>query len=74
MRVDDLINGKDGRLRWIPAMSKEWGRLAQGNDVGVTATDTVDFIAFKDVPKHRKVTYTNFACNYRPLKDEKWRI
>ena len=45
LRMDDLINGKDGRLRWIPAMSNEWGRLAQGNDAGITATDTVDFIS-----------------------------
>ena len=55
-------------------MSNEWGRLAQGNDAGVSATDTVDFIPFQDIPTNKKVTYTNFACDHRPLKDEKWRI
>ena len=74
LKVDDLLRGSNGPKRWIPAMSNEWGRLAQGNDAGVTATDTVDFVSFCEIPKHKKVTYTNFACDYRPLKEEKWRI
>ena len=74
LKVHQLLNGKDGPKRWTPALSNEWGRLAQGNDTGVTATDTIDFISFQDVPKHKKVTYTNFTCDYRPLKEEQWRI
>ena len=74
LKVNDLLQGPDGPNRWIPAMSNEWGRLAQGNDGGVTATDTVDFVPFSTVPINKKVTYTNFACDHRPLKEEEWRI
>ena len=72
--IDKLLNGKDGKTKWNPALSNEWGRLAQGNDNGVEYTNTIEFIAYKDVPLNRKVTYTSFVCDYRPLKKEKWRI
>ena len=26
------------------------------------------------VPNHKKVTYANFVCTYRPKKSEPWRI
>ena len=74
LNVDQLLNGKDGATRWNPALSNEWGRLAQGNSTGVKSTDTIDFIDAYEVPQHKKVTYTNFACDHRPLKDEQWRI
>ena len=72
--LDNLLNSKDGPTRWTPALSNEWGRLAQGNDAGVEHTDTIDFIFSHEVPTHKKVTYATFACDHRPLKDEKWRI
>ena len=65
MRVDALLQGSDGPTRRILAISNKWVRLAQGNNAGVAATDTVDFVPFHDVPKHKKVTYTNFACDYQ---------
>ena len=58
----------------MPALSNEWGRLAQGNYSGVESTDTIEFIPHTDVPQSKKVTYASFVCDHRPLKDEKWRI
>ena len=34
----------------------------------------MDFIKHNEVPLNAKVTYANFVCNYRPLKDEPWRV
>ena len=50
------------------------GCLAQGNDYGVKATDTIDFIFKHQVPSTAKVTYANFVCDHRPLKPEPDRI
>ena len=50
------------------------GRLAQGNDAGVEATDCIDFIAKEVVPKGTKVTYANMICDKRPLKAEPLRV
>ena len=48
----------------------EIGRLAQGNDYGVTATDTINFIDHQDVSQQYKVTYANFIADFIPLKPE----
>ena len=50
------------------------GRLAQGNMHGVKSIDTIDFISGKDVTSDQKVTYASFVCDYKPLKDESYRI
>ena len=55
---------------WIRSMSNKIGRLAQGNQYGVTATDTISFIPRKLVPRDRKFTYGNFVCDYKILKSE----
>ena len=34
----------------------------------------MDFIFAHEVPQSSKVTYANFVCDYRPLKDEPWRV
>ena len=72
--LDKLLNGKDSETKWFPALSNEWGRLAQGNDSGVESTNTIEFISYSEVPADRKVTYVSFVCDHRPLKDEQWRI
>ena len=48
------------------------GRLAQGNQHGVKATDTLDFIQQSEVPFRQPITYASFICNHRPLKTEQW--
>ena len=32
------------------------------------------FVKKESIPKHRKVTYSNFVCDYRPLKSEPFRV
>jgi hypothetical protein len=71
--IDSLLKGPE-RLRWLQAASNEFGRLAQGNKYGVKATNTIDFIPKSAVPNDRKVTYGSFVCDYRPLKDDPYRI
>ena len=58
----------------MKANSNEIGRLAQGNVHGVTSTNTMDFIFKHEVPTHKKVTYANFICDIRHLKDELFRV
>ena len=72
--LDKLLNGKDSETKWFPALSNEWGRLAQGNDSGVESTNTIEFISYSEVPADRKVTYVSFVYDRWPLKDEQWRI
>ena len=48
-------------------MSMEIDRLAQGNDYGVTPTDTIGFIPYAFVPTGTKVIYTSFVADYRLL-------
>ncbi len=46
----------------------EIGRLAQGNDYGVTANGTIEFIPYVLVPPGTNVTYASFIADYQPLK------
>ena len=71
--LDSVLRGKDAAT-WQRSLSNEIGRLAQGNDYGVTSTDTIEFIHKSDVPQGRTVTYANFILDYRPLKTEQHRI
>lgn len=72
--MDALLQSKHGPERWTPALSNKWGCLAQGNSTGVIETNTIIFVSFDDVPSNHKVTHASFACDYCPLKDEKWRV
>ena len=73
LSLDALLNG-DQKEIWIQANSNEIGRLAQGNVHGVKSTDTMDFIFKHEVPAHKKITYANFVCDIRHLKDEPYRV
>ena len=57
---------------WDQALSNKWGRLAQGNMYGVTATDTIVFISANELPSDATVTYAACVCDNRPLKDGPW--
>ena len=37
-------------------------------------TDTIAFISPQDVPTNQPVTYASFVCDYRPLKQEQYRV
>ena len=62
-RVQDLMKGKDGKV-WAQGMNHELLCIAQGNDLGVTATNCVEYIPYADVPCNRKVTYANFVADH----------
>ena len=66
-----LLKGRD-RVVCNKSLSNEFGRLVQGRNCRVTATDTIYFITKDEVPKDKKVTYGNFICDHRPLKTEEW--
>ena len=74
MSIGSLINGEDSNNLWKSSLSNEWGRLAQGNDTGVEATDTIDVVYFNEVSFNKKVPSAGFVCNHRPLHDEEWII
>ena len=61
--LEKLLAGKN-QCVWNRALSNEWGRLAQGNQYGVTAQDAIDFISKQQVPKHKKITYAQFVCDH----------
>ena len=71
--IDSACNGEN-KKEWLQSLSNEWGRLAQGNDMGVHFNDVIDFISQKEVPTDRKVTYATFVLDHRPLKTEPWRV
>ena len=63
LSIDSLINGQEAEEKWLPALSNELGRLAQGN-TRVQSTDTIDFIPYSKVPSDSKVTYASFLCDH----------
>lgn len=76
---DKLIKGED-KERWLRSSANEFGRLMRG--VGkhsraphecVAGTDTMRIVKKTDIPKEKPITYGNFVCDYRPLKEEQWR-
>ena len=71
--IDSLLDGKDSAT-WSRSLSNEWGRLSRGNDHGVKETETIDFIYQHQVPSENKVTYASYVCDYRPLKEEPYRV
>ena len=71
--IDSLLNSIN-KVVWTRSLSNEWGRLAQGNTHGVTSTDTIDFIHKYEVPTDKRITYATYVVDYRPLKNEQYRV
>ena len=63
-----------GSDTWWKAVGNEIGRLANGVDNRVRATNTIKLIRKEEVPKGHTVTYANFVGDYRPLKSEPYRV
>ena len=51
----------------------EFARLAQGHD-DVKGMDVIAFIARHQVPQGKRATYARYVVDYRPEKDEPWRL
>ena len=58
---------------WGNSLSNELGRLAQGIR-DITGNDVIDFITKAEISLHKKVTYANMVCDYRPLKSDPYRV
>ena len=74
LTINKLLLQDDVTDKRIPSFSNEWEHLAQGNDVGVSSTDTIKFFSFASIPNNNKITYVTSACNHRPLKEEPLKI
>ena len=53
---------------WRKAVENKLGRLSNVIDNRVRATNTMEFIRKRKVPRDRTVTKENFVCDYCPLK------
>ena len=76
--LEEVLSGKYTDLAspeiWNQSLSNEFGRVTQGNDAGVKATDCCEFIFHWEIPDNKKVTYANWVLDHRPLKSEPFRI
>ncbi|KAI2513563.1 Reverse transcriptase (RNA-dependent DNA polymerase) [Fragilaria crotonensis] len=59
---------------WIASMTDEFGRLCQGHATMPTGTNTMYFIAVRDIPKHKKPTYIRVVAALRPEKSNPRRV
>ena len=74
MEYKDLITDPSTHATWLHSAANEFGRLAQGlPDKRVEPTNTMFFIPFSQVPKHKRPTNARFVCSYRPQKAEPYR-
>jgi hypothetical protein len=61
--------------RWTAGMANEFGRLTFGVRTRMpTGTNAIFFTDKGEVPPGRTVTYANAICDYRPTKDDPWRV
>ena len=73
--LDKLITQQNTKEIWIKALNNELGRLSNGyKHNNIAGTQTLRFIKKQDVPNGRKITYSNFVCDVRPLKKEMYRV
>ena len=62
---------------WVPAMSKELHRLAQGKEGVTIGTNTIFFLShdkIRRILKDRVVTYARIVIDHRPQKDNPNRV
>ena len=74
LNIDALLQNRKTQKIWSRSLDNELGRLTQGFQKQVKGTDSMVFISKKKIPQNRKVTYSNFVCDYRPLKSETFRV
>ena len=70
----DLLKGPD-RDKWYNGCSKEFARLCNGREADDTkGTNTIFFIKPGDLPEGKKPTYLRICANYRPQKEDPYRV
>ena len=72
LTIDKLLEGPT-KNTWLKSLDNELGRLSDGFN-HIKGTNTIAFIYKHQVPENKKVTYANMVCDYRPLKEEKYRV
>jgi hypothetical protein len=68
-----LMNNLVLKPLWVPAMSKELHRLAQGKEGITIATNTIFFLSddeIRRIPKDRTITYAHIVIDHWPQKDD----
>lgn len=75
MAYRDLIKHPNPKIRarWNQAGMNEFARLAQGHG-DIEGMNVVTFIARAELPNGKKATYARYVVDYRPEKDEPWRL
>ena len=75
MAYRDLIKHPNPKIRerWNQAGINEFSRLAQGYN-GTKGLNVVTFIRARDMPRGKQATYARYVVDYRPEKDEPWRL
>ena len=75
LNIDKLITMPTTKDIWINGLNNELGRLSNGyRPNNVKGTNMLRFIYRNTIPPNRKITYSNFVCNFQPLKKEKFRV
>jgi hypothetical protein len=72
-----LMDNPALKALWVPAMSKELHRLAQGKEGVTVSTNTIFYLTHDEIrriPKDRTVTYARIVINHRPQKDNPNRV
>ena len=70
MNLDKLLTTNTTKDIWEKRLENKLGQLAHGLKNRVKAQDTIGFIHKKEILVDKKITHTNFVCDYRPLKAE----
>ena len=75
LEYKQLINHPDRKFRqtWPRSSANEFGRLVQSVGGRIEGTDTIKFLRYYEMPKHRHPTYARFVCEIHPQKTEKER-
>ena len=68
--IDKLLQSDP--TKWEPSVSNEIERLTKGIRA-IKGNDVFDFIAKHEIPPHKKVTYANLVCDFRPTKEDPYR-
>eukprot|EP00957_Ditylum_brightwellii_P204223 15338232-Ditylum_brightwellii.AAC.1 len=58
---------------WLQSKGNELIWLLAGIPGKVTGLNTIGFIPHTQVPRNKKVMYTNVVCDYHPLEDNTYR-
>ena len=62
--IDSLITGSNKDI-WAKSLSNDWGRLAQGNSLGIKGTDTIECIHQHQVRKDSSATHASHTIKVR---------